>query len=91
MVSVVQSAELRPSVFVLVSTDPAWLGAGGPRGGVLLADGRIVTVQRDFDVMMRHMRSTYDPSGDYSGEGSGSWQNYKHLKGYRFVYRELPV
>lgn len=79
------------SVFILVTSDPERMADDPPPEGVLLADGRIVTVHADFDAMMRHMRSTYDPTGYYSGEGSGSWQNYKHLEGLRFDYRELPV
>ncbi len=78
------------TVWLLTTTDPDRMldePYDGP--GVELSDGRIVTLHSDFDALLRHMRRTYDPTGYYAVEGSGSFQNYKHLEGYAFGYQEV--
>lgn len=79
------------TVWLLVTTDPDRMLDEPAPAGALLVGERLVTVHRDFDEMIRYMRHTYDPDGYYEDEGSGSWQNYKHVEGYRFDYQEVKV
>jgi len=54
-------------------------------------DGLVVTLHPSFDAMLDHIRATYDPSGYYDGDGSGSLQNMLAGEGYEFNYREVPA
>ncbi len=50
----------------------------------------VVTLHPDHNHMLDHIRATYDPSGYYADEGSGSLQNLLSSEGYEFNYREVP-
>lgn len=54
-------------------------------------DERVITLHPTFDALIDHIRATYDPSGYYDGEGSGSLQNLLQGEGYEFHYREIPA
>lgn len=54
------------------------------------ADADVETTHADFDAVLSHIRSTYDPGGRFADEGSGSMQNLLALEGYRFDYEEIP-
>lgn len=54
-------------------------------------DEPVITVHTTFDDMLLHIRATYDPSGYYEHEGSGSMQNLLDGEGYEFDYREIEA
>lgn len=54
-------------------------------------DGPVVTLHPDHTAMLDHIRATYDPSGYYADQGSGSLQNLLSSEGYEFNYREVPT
>jgi len=53
-------------------------------------DDLVITLHPTFDDLINHIRATYDPSGYYDGEGSGSLQNMLEGEGYEFNYRKIP-
>ncbi len=53
-------------------------------------DELVITFHPTFDDVINHIRATYDPSGYYDGEGSGSLQNMLSGEGYEFNYRQIP-
>lgn len=86
------TAPKEATVWLLLSTDPNRMLDEKPEVGFELPDDeRIVTLHPDFDDVLDHIRRTYDPNGQYSDEGSGSMQNYLHLEGYEFDYKEVKL
>ncbi|SIH33704.1 Uncharacterised protein [Mycobacteroides abscessus subsp. abscessus] len=81
------------TVWVLVTEDPNVVGGRMDEvpGAMTLPSSHVVTVHHDFDNVMEYIRATYDPSGYYADEGSGSLQNYLSGEGYSFHYSEVPI
>lgn len=52
-------------------------------------DEQVITLHSTFDEVINHIRATYDPSGYYAHEGSGSLQNMLAGEGYEFDYRQI--
>ncbi|PBA68882.1 hypothetical protein [Mycobacterium avium] len=52
-------------------------------------DEPVVTEHATYDELLAHIRATYDPSGYYADEGTGSMQNLLAGEGYEFDYEEI--
>lgn len=81
------------TVWVLVTEDPNVIGGRLDEvpGAMTLPSSQVVTVHPDFDAVLEYIRRTYDPSGYYADEGSGSLQNYLSGEGYSFHYAEVSI
>ena len=71
-------ANTAPSQWELTTDDPN-------------VDEPVITLHPTFDEVLDHIRATYDPSGYYADEGSGSLQNLLAGEGYEFNYRQIPT
>lgn len=79
--------------WLLITEDPNISGLRDDEvpEAVTMPSGEVLTLHASFDAVLNHIRATYDPSGYYADEGSGSLQNYLQGEGYAFHYYDLPL